>query len=422
MSDTKSAVQKKSLVEEANAKKQKSGGWLITGIVVSAVASLGLWFGVFYVQAEMLSPAGEPVVSALDGSEAVQIARSSTFAVGSVGAVVAILLAYRRQRSTEAAHWHQVETTTENFILERAKQDADRISALHDRYTKAVEQLADGKAAIRLGGVHAIAALAEDWYLRGNHEQRQVCVDLLCSYLRSVRRNEVKSAKTSAVVNWDIDTDFLKEDRDVRKSALEWLSRVASAEAARSTTQDGDEPKPEVKIDLRGISLRGMDLNFARLAHLQMSDADLVDTRLYNANLAWVNMFSADLSHANLLQADLSNARLESAKLGGTRLAGANLKRAQLHAAYMEEASLLGAKLHGAQFVEADLSNASLRGAKVDEDTLFTGAKLDGTDFTSVDVAVLDLTATDTSNAKGIRPPRRVRAAEDEQDHIPDTE
>lgn len=78
-----------------------------------------------------------------------------------IGAVFAGIYAYRRQLIAEA--------------------DAHRADAgqLADRYTTAALQLGHEQAAVRLAGVYALARLADDWT-----EQRQVCIDVLCAYLR----------------------------------------------------------------------------------------------------------------------------------------------------------------------------------------------------------------------------------------------
>lgn len=78
-----------------------------------------------------------------------------------IGAVLAGIYAYRKQLLAEGdAH----------------RSDA---SQLAERYTAAAEQLGHGQAAVRLAGVYALARLADDW-----EEQRQVCIDVLCAYLR----------------------------------------------------------------------------------------------------------------------------------------------------------------------------------------------------------------------------------------------
>lgn len=51
---------------------------------------------------------------------------------------------------------------------------------LTDRFTAAVAQLGDTNPAIQLGGVHALAGIADD----ADHTMRQTCIDVLCAFLR----------------------------------------------------------------------------------------------------------------------------------------------------------------------------------------------------------------------------------------------
>ncbi|WP_081559567.1 pentapeptide repeat-containing protein [Rhodococcus sp. BH4] len=384
---------------------EKNSGFF-WGILLSIAAAGLIWFALDYAQAEMLTAPGEAVTS-VGGEQLFQISRSSAFAVGALGAVVAIVLGYRRQKSTETTHQHLVATTETNLELERAKQDAERVADMHDRYTKAVEQLANEEPTIRLGGVHAIAALGDDWTSIGIYKQRQVCVDLLCSYLRSVPRiNEEFESSTQELVGWDADDVFLKKDRDVRKAALEWLSRVATANYPWPGHPDLN-PLNVVTIDLRGISLRKMDMRFSRLVHLPMENADLYGTRLMGANL----------SGANLLHADLSYARLENADLRGTMLPGADMQGTRLDDAKMQKAQLPGAKLIGTTFDGADLTDANLKGATIDQRVTFLEATLVRTDFTGVrgfGVPVDVSGAKDITDVIGLRTPRRVRSADNE--------
>jgi uncharacterized protein YjbI with pentapeptide repeats len=89
------------------------------------------------------------------------VLKTTVTALTLVGAVLAGLYAYRKQLLAEG--------------------DAHRADAsqLADRYTSAAEQLGHDQAAVRLAGVYALARLADDWA-----EQRQVCIDVLCAYLR----------------------------------------------------------------------------------------------------------------------------------------------------------------------------------------------------------------------------------------------
>ena len=99
------------------------------------------------------------------------IRTAGTIVVGSGGAV-ALLLAARRQRSTEIA----------NVLQDRVAEDARLDAAerrITDLYTVSVEQLGSEKAAVRLGGLYALERLAQNV-----PEQRQTIVNVICAYLR----------------------------------------------------------------------------------------------------------------------------------------------------------------------------------------------------------------------------------------------
>lgn len=366
-------------------------GGIFASVVIAAMVG--------YAQAELLTGPGEPVTS-LDSSELLDIARSTTFALGALGAVAVLLVNYRKQRSVEAALRHGQAKHLADLEHERLKQRASEIAALHERYTKAVEQLANKEnSAIRLGGVHALAALGDDWAAQGALSQRQVCVDLLCSYLRSTPRI-VEKVETDGGVptggrGWEVDIEALAEDRDVRKSALEWLSRLAAADAQACETSWGESRTEPVSIDLRGIVLQGLDLSYAKLAHLHMRGADLHHANLNHADLTGADLRSADLRHAGLAHAVLDRATLTLADLLGARLRFAT----------MTGADLSRTQLGGADFVSADLTRARLRAAKVSQKTSFQHAELTDTDFAGVTVAVLDRFAVDYTKAKNFALP-----------------
>ena len=63
-----------------------------------------------------------------------------------------------------------------------AEQASQRIRLLTDRFGKAAEQIGHMEPAVRLAGVYAMAALADEWQDR--EQQRQQCVDVLCGYMR----------------------------------------------------------------------------------------------------------------------------------------------------------------------------------------------------------------------------------------------
>ena len=91
--------------------------------------------------------------------------RTGLAAGAGAGAAVGLMLAFRRQHHQEIAT-----DLTDRDATER------RITEL---YTKAVEQLGNDKAPVRLGGLYALERLAQD-----NPAHRQTIVNVICAYLR----------------------------------------------------------------------------------------------------------------------------------------------------------------------------------------------------------------------------------------------
>ena len=91
--------------------------------------------------------------------------RTGLAAGAGAGAAVGLMLAFRRQHHQEIA-----------TVLTDLDATERRITEL---YTKAVEQLGNDKAPVRLGGLYALERLAQD-----NPPHRQTIVNVICAYLR----------------------------------------------------------------------------------------------------------------------------------------------------------------------------------------------------------------------------------------------
>ena len=110
------------------------------------------------------------------------------------GGIIAILTLLQ-------TNWkNQVDRLKIDADIKKNEQDAeknerDHIRQVHaerrSRYTKAVEQLANEKAAVRLGGIYTLVGLVDEWLADDTldpEEQRkegQVIINNLCSYIRS---------------------------------------------------------------------------------------------------------------------------------------------------------------------------------------------------------------------------------------------
>jgi hypothetical protein len=138
-------------------------------VEVVIVVSVGLAVTIFgtFVLAHLTGYYARPPTEKL--SDLIKVALAVS---GGVGGAVALVVAYRRQRVTEAAHAlaKTTATATEYDAAER------RIT---DLYIKAIEQLGSVKAPVRLGGLYGLERLAQ-----GNPAHRQTVIDVICAYLR----------------------------------------------------------------------------------------------------------------------------------------------------------------------------------------------------------------------------------------------
>jgi len=133
-------------------------GYALAVCFAAAVAGLALLWWVALVLLHHPALSSSHVISVHDTVGVAQLVFAS---VAGAGALVALVVAYRRQRVGEDAASHE------------------RTRVFNERFTAIATQLGDKEPAVRLAGVHAMAGLADDW-----KENRQTCIDVLCAYLR----------------------------------------------------------------------------------------------------------------------------------------------------------------------------------------------------------------------------------------------
>src|SRR5664279_2640916 len=126
--------------------------------------------------------------------------------IAGLGAAVALVVAYRRQRDAELARFDE-------------------------RFAAAAAQLGAPTAAERLAGVYAMAALADAWEIH-----RQQCIDVLCGYLRLPYDPTNTLLKTVAAERtWYVNDrperketrtyEQLPNDREVRLTIISTITR-----------------------------------------------------------------------------------------------------------------------------------------------------------------------------------------------------
>ncbi len=134
--------------------------WLIVAVVVAGGTTGGLlWF---------LGWPKLPTAGVFGVDQLLDLLKIALSVVAGFGGVVLLAVNYRKQRVTEQEHALAVD-----------KADRETVQSFNERLGTAAEQLAHESPAVRLTGVYALAGLADDWA-----DKRQVCVDVLCGYLR----------------------------------------------------------------------------------------------------------------------------------------------------------------------------------------------------------------------------------------------
>ncbi|MDG9695394.1 pentapeptide repeat-containing protein [Streptomyces sp. DH17] len=132
-------------------------------LVVTFAAAVLVASGVFYGLVYLLDFQEIDSTAKLDAKTLFDLVKLSFGVVAGAGALVALVVAYRRQRVDEAG----------------AHREATRLHT--ERFSVAVDKLGSDSPAVRLGGVHALAGLADD---APDDSLRQTCIDVLCAYLQ----------------------------------------------------------------------------------------------------------------------------------------------------------------------------------------------------------------------------------------------
>lgn len=150
---------------------------------------------------------------------------------------------------------------------------------LRSRYTTVAEQLAHESATIRVAGIYALAALADDWYGFGSERERQVCIDLLCAQLRHVGRPSAAEEERGL--------------RDVIVKVIHMHTEITK----------GQLPEPnwcDTGLDMHGAYLAGAQLPKAVLSEPILDGCDLSNSNLVGVQLKYAHMRRVTLSGALL--------------------------------------------------------------------------------------------------------------------------
>ncbi|MFC9534400.1 pentapeptide repeat-containing protein [Streptomyces sp. NPDC056975] len=212
--------------------------WPVWAVAPLALIIVGALAYGLYQGAEALLTAESTSKNPVDVQDVI---KTAVTVITLIGAVLAGLYAYRKQLLSEG---------------DSHRADA---SQLAERYSQAAEQLGHDQAAVRLAGVYAMARLADDW-----PEQRQVCVDVLCAYLRMPYETHPTEA------------GFMKGEREVRLTIIRTI-RDHLQDPKGVTTWCGFD------LDFTGATFDGGDFSDATFCGrlVDFSHATFSDGRVY---------------------------------------------------------------------------------------------------------------------------------------------
>jgi uncharacterized protein YjbI with pentapeptide repeats len=229
-------------------------------LAVCFITALGTLAALWWLAQVLLHHPALPSSKTISVHDTVGVAQLVFASVAGAGALVALVMAYRRQKVAEAA----TVVDKERSEVEKERWEAtaahDRTRLLNERFTAIATQLGGGQPAVRLAGVHAMAGLADDW-----KENRQTCVDVLCAYLRLPHDPDPgEDAAPGAGAPMKVREAYGAEraaylaNREVRHTVIRLISAHLRPDAA--TSWEG------LNLDFTGVVFDGGDFSDARFS------------------------------------------------------------------------------------------------------------------------------------------------------------
>lgn len=218
---------------------------LLSGTAVAAAILFALW--------QILDRPRIPAQPDLTPKDLLDNVKLSLSVVAGIGGLVALVVAYRKQRIGEADHQRS----------EAAAQREDT-KLLNERFRSSSDQLGSDKAAVRLAGVYAMRELADDWTAG-----RQMCIDVLCAYLRMPFSGPYRADSPEIVVPpgelpqlLDPTVDAGKEAGYQELQVRLAIHRVLHLRLTRQTAGDaGSAQWAGCSVDLSGAHLADIDFD-----------------------------------------------------------------------------------------------------------------------------------------------------------------
>ena len=154
------------------------------------------------------------------------------------------------------------------------------------------------------------------------------------------------------------------------------------------------ENKIMSQMDLVDTDLRGSSMRYINLAETR-----LIRSNLHGNDMSWATLVDADCSNANLMEACLFGINGIDAVFDCAIMIDTDWRESNLHGAKIRYTDCRYADCRGVDFSETDCRGTSFKGARL-TGALFAGAILDQVDMRGVDTSGVNLSEAEILNLR----------------------
>jgi uncharacterized protein YjbI with pentapeptide repeats len=202
-----------------------------------------------------------------------------------------------------------------SYQLNVDKQDLDRERQMTDRFSKAIEHLADEKQSIRLGGLFELERISKD-----SPKDFSSAMEVISSFIREkspFQKTTYDEKKENEIIYLNIKyrkyQDLTEEEKNyVLPEEIKLALKIIGRREIKSET------------DHKVLNLRGININKADLSNLEFSDVDFSGSNLYG-----VNFRESKLLNANLSDSILYNCNFYKGKIFDSEITNSDLRQAK---------------------------------------------------------------------------------------------
>ena len=196
---------------------------------------------------------------------------------------------------------------------------------LHDRYQRSAEMLGHPDLrSVRLGGIHALANLADEHRSTYHLQAMQLFAALVVERTNADKALKPVDSATDPAVGGETEGSNAQDLAEDVREALRLI-------AGRDRRQVALERRKRSRLNLSGaVLVRLVQMDAANFSNIDFSDANLSRARLWLAQFAGSILTGARLCNASLAKADLRKVDMRGADLTGARLIKADLRQADM--------------------------------------------------------------------------------------------